>query len=574
MSELLPEKLGAQEESKGSDSKKPKRKRKSDILQWVECFNAYTSALLVHTASRASDLLSLIVHAARKFKGEGWIQYDINFRKRAAAFPSEMWADINPTLWQLAFGSATPRTHCALCFSLDHTTQQCDDYESGSGNATAGGDNKEAGSRTREPSDDKRPICLHWNQSQCVSATCKYRHICLECHQSHKAQHCPLIRRFAPYGEVRQQGTRASGPFGRGPPPLGRGGQPSITAPHIHVTGVIAAIDSCPHEYIPPVINISPEVNSNSILSTMCTPSVSPPDLSAASLHFFATTLSTIINKAYPYTCDLLALDRRSLPSNPSPLPPIDKISAITTPLRWQAWVEALQGHPDRELCTYLIAGIQTGFRLGFNPSCPLQSAEANMRSALLNPSPVREYLAKECEAGRVIGPVSLALSPLCHVSRFGVIPKRRQLDKWRLILDLSFPPGRSINDGIPKDLCSRQFTTVDNAATLISQLGQGSLLAKVDISHAYRNIPVHPHDRRLLGMTWEGALFVNTTLPFGLRSAPKVFCTVSDTLEWVLCYEGISSCLQYIDDFLTAKPYPASVSVPQIGRPASSGQD
>ena len=92
----------------------------------------------------------------------------------------------------------------------------------------------------------------------------------------------------------------------------------------------------------------------------------------------------------------------------------------------------------------------------------------------------------------------------------------------------------------------------MDNAAKLITELGQGSLLAKVDISHAYRNIPVHPQDRRLLGMTWEGALFVDTTLPFGLRSAPKLFCAVSDALEWVLCHKGISSCLHYIDDFLT----------------------
>ena len=74
MSELLPEKLGAQEEPKSSDSKKPKRKRVGDILQWVECFNAYMSAVLVHSLSRISDLQSyssLIVHAARKFKGEG-----------------------------------------------------------------------------------------------------------------------------------------------------------------------------------------------------------------------------------------------------------------------------------------------------------------------------------------------------------------------------------------------------------------------------------------------------------------------------------------------------------------------
>ena len=132
-------------------------------------------------------------------------------------------------------------------------------------------------------------------------------------------------------------------------------------------------------------------------------------------------------------------------------------------------------------------------------------------------------------------------------------IPKRRQPGKWRLILDLSFPLGRSVNDGIPPDLCSLQFTTVDKAAQLITRLGRGALLAKIDISHAYRNVPVHPDDRRLLGMAWNGSVFVDTTLPFGLRSAPKIFCAISDALEWVLCREGVSSCLHYIDDFLTA---------------------
>ena len=177
----------------------------------------------------------------------------------------------------------------------------------------------------------------------------------------------------------------------------------------------------------------------------------------------------------------------------------------------------------------------------------------------ILNLAPVREYLTKECKADRVIGPVPLTFLSLCHVNRFGVIPKLREPGKWRLILDLSFPPGRSINDGIPKDLCSLQFTTADNAAMLITKLRQGSLLTKVDISHAYCNIPVHPQDRRLLGMAWEGALFVDTTLPFRLHSAPKIFCVVLDTLEWVLYHEGISSCLHYMDDFLT------------VGSPSSS---
>jgi len=35
------------------------------------------------------------------------------------------------------------------------------------------------------------------------------------------------------------------------------------------------------------------------------------------------------------------------------------------------------------------------------------------------------------------------------HVSRFGVIPKRHQPVKWRLILNLSSPAGHSVTDGI-----------------------------------------------------------------------------------------------------------------------------
>jgi hypothetical protein len=55
-------------------------------------------------------------------------------------------------------------------------------------------------------------------------------------------------------------------------------------------------------------------------------------------------------------------------------------------------------------------------------------------------------------------------------------------------------------------------------------QLGKGTLLAKIDIKSAYRLIPVHPHDRKYLGMLWKGNLYIDAMLPFGLRSAPKIY--------------------------------------------------
>lgn len=56
---------------------------------------------------------------------------------------------------------------------------------------------------------------------------------------------------------------------------------------------------------------------------------------------------------------------------------------------------------------------------------------------------------------------------------------------------------------------------SVDDIATRMVQLGRGALLAKFDLKSAYRNVPVHPVDRWLLGMEWKGQLFVDTA-PLG----------------------------------------------------------
>jgi hypothetical protein len=86
-------------------------------------------------------------------------------------------------------------------------------------------------------------------------------------------------------------------------------------------------------------------------------------------------------------------------------------------------------------------------------------------------------------------------------VNRFGVIPKQHQQGKWRLIVDLSHPKGSSVNDGIEPELCSLSYASIDDAVSVIVQKGWGTLLAKLDLESAYRIIPIHPHDRHLLGM-------------------------------------------------------------------------
>ena len=76
--------------------------------------------------------------------------------------------------------------------------------------------------------------------------------------------------------------------------------------------------------------------------------------------------------------------------------------------------------------------------------------------------------------------------------------------------------------------------------------------MAKLDIKQAYRNIPVYLTDRPLLGMSWDGKVYVDKTLPFGLRSAPVIFSAVADALGWIMSKKGVTILFNYLDDFLT----------------------
>ena len=131
------------------------------------------------------------------------------------------------------------------------------------------------------------------------------------------------------------------------------------------------------------------------------------------------------------------------------------------------------------------------------------------------------------------------------------MIPKKGRPDCWCLIMDLS-SHGHSVNDGIAKELCSLHYSSIDDAAARVATLGPGCLLAKMDIRQAYRNIPVAPEDKHLLGLQWNNQIYVDQVLPFGLRSAPMIFSAVADTLLWIMLQKGVSWGIHYIDDFLT----------------------
>ena len=124
-----------------------------------------------------------------------------------------------------------------------------------------------------------------------------------------------------------------------------------------------------------------------------------------------------------------------------------------------------------------------------------------------MNEDVVRDYIMAERDAGRLVGPFQHSDLPCIHVSPIGLVPKSEK-GQWRMIVDLSFPFDHSVNDGVSSTLSSFSYSSVDDVVDLILCLGKGARLVKVDLKHAYRQIPAHPQDHHLLGIMWKHEVY------------------------------------------------------------------
>ena len=200
----------------------------------------------------------------------------------------------------------------------------------------------------------------------------------------------------------------------------------------------------------------------------------------------------------------------------------------IKSQLNVQAWKDNLKDYWDQQLCQL----IEFGFPLDFNRKCDLECDKGNHKSALDFPGDVDAYIAEELEFGAILGPFSESPIPYSHSSPFMTRAKPNS-DRRRVIIDLSWPLGASVNAGIDKDsyLGSKfclTFPTVDHITDELKKLGRGALLYKIDVSRAFRHVKVDPGDYDLLGLDWHGR-YVDTCVPFGTRHGSQIFQRLSD---------------------------------------------
>ena len=229
-------------------------------------------------------------------------------------------------------------------------------------------------------------------------------------------------------------------------------------------------------------------------------------------------------------------------PSNPLP-------STVNTPVNVYNFSRALVNYPDTELKTYLLNGLTHGFSIGFNNTCHVPTQPNNLLSATQHSEEVTKALQKELQRGHTSGPFLHPPWKDLHCSPLG--SREKKDGSRRLIMDLSQPQGSSINDNIDKGDFPCQYTHFDNATNMVYNQGRNCLMTKIDIQHAFRLLPVNPAQWILLGICWLGMYFVDTRLPFGLRSAPAIFNRFADAVCWILNFVyNFKNLIHYSDDF------------------------
>ena len=149
------------------------------------------------------------------------------------------------------------------------------------------------------------------------------------------------------------------------------------------------------------------------------------------------------------------------------------------------------------------------------------------MLSARRNPSDVQELIEIECEQGFLHGPFSEPPFDKYRVSPLGLAVGKYSRKK-RLIIDLSSshddPLNSSINDLIDKDSCRLTYVKIDDAIRAIQHYGRNALFCKVNISNAFKIMPIKSCQWSYFCVKWENKYYAYVCLVFGCRSHPKIF--------------------------------------------------
>ena len=231
----------------------------------------------------------------------------------------------------------------------------------------------------------------------------------------------------------------------------------------------------------------------------------------------------------------------------------------VPSKLKPEAWAKYLDQYWDWQLPLL----IKFGFPLDLDRDSRITSQNINHKSAIEYPDHVSVYLEEELRHQAILGPFEHPPINHLHTSPFMTRDKPNSENR-RVNVDLSWPLGEWVNAGVPADkYLGTEFVltypSVDSITQEVLCLGKGCKILKVDISRAFRHVPIDPGDLDLLGLHWKD-YFINRSVPFGFKHGSSIFQRISNAVRFIMSQEG-HGIWNYIYDFLCVS-LPSKINV------------
>ena len=213
-------------------------------------------------------------------------------------------------------------------------------------------------------------------------------------------------------------------------------------------------------------------------------------------------------------------------------------------------WDRALENYEDVQVCQF----VRYGWPLSYSADTLPIPTMTNHKTALENPGQVSSFIEKECSLDAMVGPFTKPpFDRWTQVSPILTRPKKDS-DKLRVIIDLSFPEGASVNSGIQKQFYLGEpmvytLPTVLDLAAQVKQAGKGALMWKNDLARAYRQMRTDPLAYPLMCIQHLGKFYLDLCPAFGCRISGASQQRVSAAVCFLMQQRGHTT-LAYVDDF------------------------
>ena len=194
---------------------------------------------------------------------------------------------------------------------------------------------------------------------------------------------------------------------------------------------------------------------------------------------------------------------------------------------------------------------IKYGIPINCRPNVGVKKPQKNHYSAISFKEAIDEYVNKNVLCQAMLGP--FMVSPISDLSFSPLMTVPKEESKRRVIVDFSFPPGASINDGISRTTYLEfevQFSlpSVQSMVDRLNYLGPGALMYKRDLKSAFRQFSIDPGDYVFTGVNWDNKIFIDTRLAMGLRSSAYCCQSVTELVAKIVSKQA--HVLVYLDDF------------------------